>query len=60
MNLLVAPLKSANPLDALGIGELVPWSWVGAMFLIKVVIYGGAIALIGQWLFNRRELGLPS
>lgn len=60
MQFLVSPLKSPNPLDSLGIGELVPWSWVASVFVLKVVVYGGAIALIGRLLFYRRELGLPS
>jgi len=60
MQLLVSPLKSPNPLDSLGIGENVPWSWVGSVFAVKVLLYGGAIALIGRLLFYRRELGLPS
>lgn len=60
MEFLVAPLESPAALEALGAGQMVLWQWVGSMFLVKIVVYGMGMALIGSWLFNRRELGLPS
>jgi hypothetical protein len=60
LSFVVSPLQTASPLEALGIGHLIPWSLVGNIFAIKVVIYCGLFGVIGSWLFNRRELGLPS
>ncbi len=60
MDFVVSPLQTRNPLEALGTGEMVPWNLVGYVFIVKVVVYGGLVAVIGGWLFNRRELGLPS
>ena len=60
MDFVMSPLRTGSPLESLGTGELVPWGLVGFVFLIKVVLYGGIIAAVGGWLFNRRELGLPS
>ncbi len=60
LNFAVSPLQTASPLEAIGIGHLVPWPLVGSVFMVKVVIYCGLFGLVGSWLFNRREIGLPS
>jgi hypothetical protein len=60
LNFILSPLKVQNPLELLGIGELVSWSAVGSVFIIKIVVYSGVLGIVGNWLFNRRELGLPS
>lgn len=60
MDFLLSPLQTASPLDMLGVGELVSWGWVASVFLVKVVLYGTAVAAIGAAILNRRELGLPS
>ncbi|MEI6082965.1 MAG: ABC transporter permease subunit [Verrucomicrobiota bacterium] len=56
---LTKPFQQANPLEPLAGGELIAWSWVGSILLWQVIVAGGAVALLGMWLFNRRELGLP-
>lgn len=60
MNTVIAPLHTPNPLEPLGMGHLVPWGLVTVTVGIKLLLYSGLLALIGSWLFDRRELGLPS
>ena len=60
LQFMVSPLEMANPLESIGVGELVPWTWVGTDCLIQVVLYCGLFGTLGSWLFNRREIGLPS
>lgn len=60
LHFLSAPLQTPNPLNALGLGHLVPWGDVLQTMLIKVVVYAGCLCLVGGWLFNRREIALPS
>lgn len=60
MNAVMAPLQTPSALEPLGIGQLVPWGLVAVTLAVKVLLYGGALALLGSWLFNRRELALPS
>jgi len=56
---VIAPLEDRDALGAMAAGHLVSWLWVGQVVLIQVVLYGGALALIGTAIFNRREAGLP-
>lgn len=60
LNAVLQPLRSEDPLTALASGQLVSWAWVGHDFLIKVLLYGGLLAAAGAWIFNRRELALPT
>ena len=60
MNAVLAPLQTANPLDLLGVGQAVPWTWVGSVFAVKVLLYTTVVAVLGALVLNRRELGLPS
>jgi hypothetical protein len=60
VNLVVSPLQMPNALDVLGIGQVVPWSWVAGALMIKVVVYGTVVAAVGTLILRRRELGLPS
>ncbi|MFH0909355.1 MAG: ABC transporter permease [bacterium] len=55
---VIAPLEDRDALGAMAAGHLVSWLWVGQVLLIQVVVYGGALALIGTAIFNRREAGL--
>jgi len=56
---LTKPFQQASPLEPLANGELIGWTWVGSILLWQVIVAGGVLALIGTWIFNRRELGLP-
>jgi hypothetical protein len=53
---IVGLAKNFSPIDALSTGLAIPWSDLGAAFFQIVVVLGGAIALIGMFLFSRREL----
>ena len=55
---VIAPLEDRDALGAMAAGHLVSWLWVGQVVLIQVVLYGGALALIGTAIFNRREAGV--
>jgi ABC-type transport system involved in multi-copper enzyme maturation permease subunit len=48
--------KNYEPIDAVSTGRSVAWSTVGAAFLRVVLVLGGFFALIGMWLFSRREM----
>lgn len=56
----VRPLQGPNALDLVAAGQLVSWSWLGTVCLVKVVLYGGVLALAGSWLLSRRQLALPT
>lgn len=57
---VLRPLQTVNPLEQLAAGQLVGWESVGRVLVIDVVLYGGVLAVVGVWLFNRREIALPS
>jgi len=59
LNVVVAPLRGPNPLDLLADGRLIMWAWVGNVFVIKVILYSGLLALFSAWVLNRREVALP-
>jgi ABC-type transport system involved in multi-copper enzyme maturation permease subunit len=54
---LTAPLRGTDALDRLSTGQLVGWGEVARMGLSDVVIGCGLFAILGAWLFRRRELG---
>lgn len=56
----VGPLQNVDPLELLSTGQLMTWTWLGSLFLVHVVIYGGALMLLSVWVLNKRELALPS
>jgi hypothetical protein len=56
---LVRPLESAPVLSLLTHGERIAWSVPGMELLVRVLIYCGLLALIGQYALHRRELGMP-
>jgi hypothetical protein len=60
LNVMLQPLRDPDPLARLAAGELIDWSCVGRVFLMKVVVYSGALALLAGAVLNRRELALPS
>ena len=57
---MTKPFQTASPLEPLAVGELVSWWWVGDIWWWQTVVAGGILAAVGTWIFNRRELGLPS
>ena len=57
---LTKPFQTASPLEPLAVGELVSWWWVGGIWWWQALVAGGILATVGTWIFNRRELGLPS
>ena len=57
---MTKPFQTASPLEPLAVGELVSWWWVGGVWWWQVLVAGGLLAAVGTWIFNRRELGLPT
>ena len=55
---LVPPLSHLDPLRLLSSGLLVSWQLVGEGFFILICVYSVLLALIGSFIFSRRELGL--
>ena len=60
MNTIVSPLQGPNPLDLLAGGEFITWPWLAHALLVKALLYGGCLGLVGWWILNRREIALPS
>jgi len=60
LHMLTGPLQGPNAMEQLANGNQIAAMSVVSMFLIKVLLYCGVIALIGNLLFNRREIGIPS
>ena len=54
--LVVGLAKNFSPIESLSTGRSIPWSDLVAAFSQIVLLLGGAIALIGVFLFSRREL----
>lgn len=57
---MALPFQTVNPLEPLATGELVGWWWVGTIALWQGLVATAVLAAIGTWVFNRRELGLPT
>lgn len=59
LNLVIQPVYAVNPLEPVSSGEWIPWTEVGLMFIIRVVVYSGILMLIGVWHLRRKEVALP-
>ena len=59
-NAVISPLQGHDPLELLTTGQLMTWGWLGSVFVVQVVAYGGALMLISAWILNRRELAVPA
>lgn len=55
----VTPLQGPDVLGLLATGRLVSWSLLGSILLYRVLIGGGLCALVGIYIFNRREIAKP-
>ena len=59
-NLVVGPLQSPEPLTLLTTGQLMTWTWLGSVFLVQGVVYGGILMIVSAWVLHRREIALPA
>ena len=57
---VVGPLQGPDPLELLTTGQLMTGAWLGSIFLVQVVVYGGVLMLLSAWVLNKRELALPA
>jgi len=53
---VVSLVKNFSPIDALSSGRSITWEEFGLAFAQIVLLLGGIFALIGIFLFSRREL----
>lgn len=53
------PLDFESPWADVATARLVPWARVGKALAMNALVYGGALALLGAYVFNRREVALP-
>jgi hypothetical protein len=51
------PLRGTDTLDRLATGQLVGWGEVARAGLLEIGVGCGLLAVLGAWLFRRRELG---
>jgi hypothetical protein len=54
------PLARFEPLNFLPTGAFISWTLVGAAWGVLAFVYGGALAVLGIWIFSRREMGLAA
>ena len=57
---VVGSLQGPNPLELLTTGQLMTGAWLGSIFLVQVVVYGGVMMLLSAWVLSKRELALPA
>ncbi|MDD5679070.1 MAG: hypothetical protein PHW60_13945 [Kiritimatiellae bacterium] len=57
---ITPPLARFEPLNFLPVGAFIPWTLVGAAWGILALAYGGGLAVLGIWMFSRREMGLAA
>jgi hypothetical protein len=60
LHVLLAPLAGPDAIEAAATGLLVDTSALLRAFVVYVLVYGGLLALFSTYVFNRRELALPS
>jgi len=53
---VISLAKNFSPIDSLSTGRSITWAELGMAFTQIVVVLGGIFAVIGIWLFSRREL----
>ena len=53
---VISLVKNYSPIDALSSGRSITWGELGSAFAQIVILVGGAFAVAGILLFNRREL----
>ena len=59
MAALTRPLTVDSPWEDVATGRLVEWSRVARAGTMNFLLYGGLAALLGIYVFNRREVALP-
>jgi hypothetical protein len=59
LDLFLGSFGRYDVLSLLPRGQAIPWSFVAGAIVVYVICYVGAIALLGIWRLNKRELGLP-
>ncbi|MCX6991981.1 MAG: hypothetical protein NT011_02440 [Kiritimatiellaeota bacterium] len=59
-NFVTPPLARFEPLSFLPTGAFIPWALVGTAWGILAIGYGGTLAVLGFWMFSRREMGLAA
>lgn len=57
---ITPPLARFEPLSFLPSGTFIPWALVGTAWCVLAFGYGGALAVLGIWMFSRREMGLAA
>jgi hypothetical protein len=59
LHAVLPQLSRLEAFAALAEGRAVPWRLVLRAFGLLIGLYGSGLALLGAWLFSRREKGLP-
>jgi len=60
LDLTVIPIQKFGISDLVANGELIELAQIGSAFLFQIVLKGIPLALLGAWLYNRRELALAA
>lgn len=60
LHFTVIPLQKFGISDFVANGELIELSVIGSAILFQIILKGVPLALLGAWLYNRRELSLAA
>lgn len=56
----IIPVQKFGISDLVANGELIEFATIGSALLFQVILKGVPLALLGAWLYNRRELALAA
>mgnify|MGYP007069544841 FL=1 len=60
LHFTIIPLQKFGISNYVANGELIELSMIGSAILFQIVLKGVPLALLGAWLYNRRELSLAA
>lgn len=59
LEVVTKPLQFDSPWNEVATARYIPWPRVAKAALVNALAYGGLLALLGTYVFNRREVALP-
>ena len=60
IEMTIIPVQKLGISGLVATGELIELSTIGSILLFQVILKGVPLALLGAWLYNRRELALAA
>ena len=60
IEMTIIPVQKFGISGLVATGELIEFATIGSVLLFQVILKGIPLALLGAWLYNRRELALAA